>query len=136
MEPTIFEKIIAREVSAEIVYEDDETLAFLDIAPNNVGHTLVIPKKLYRNVFDIPEDVWLSLMSTVRKLAPHVRDAVGAGGVNITMNNEHAANQEVFHAHIHIIPRHEGDGVLFFTKTTYQEGEMERVGETIRARLR
>ena len=135
MEPTIFDKIIAREIPAEIVYEDEETLAFLDIAPNNPGHTLVIPKTPSRNLFDISENSWNAVMRTVRTLAPLVRDAANAEGVNLAMNNESAANQEVFYTHVHIIPRHAGDGVLQFTKMKYEEGQMREIADRIRSLL-
>lgn len=135
MEETIFDKIIRREIPAEIIYEDEETLAFLDIAPNNPGHTLVIPKTTSRNVFDITGASWAAVMETVRILAPIVRDAVGAQGVNIAMNNESAANQKVFYTHVHIIPRFAGDDVLHFTKNTYQDGEMAATAQKIRASL-
>lgn len=135
MEETIFAKIIRREVPADIIYEDDDTLAFLDIAPNNYGHTLVIPKVPSRNLFEISEESWLAVMKTVRTLAPVIKEAVGASGINIAMNNERAANQEVFHSHVHIIPRFEGDGVLSFTTKQYQEGEAAEVAEKIRSHL-
>jgi histidine triad (HIT) family protein len=135
MEDTIFDKIIRRELPAEIVYEDADTLAFLDISPNNPGHTLVIPKTFSQNIFDIGEASWLAVMRTVRNLAPVIRDAVRAEGINIAMNNERAADQEVFHTHVHIIPRYQGDGVLSFTKKKYAEGEAKAVAEKIRAAL-
>jgi histidine triad (HIT) family protein len=135
MEDTLFMKIIRREIPAEIVYEDEETLAFLDISPNNPGHTLVIPKEPSRNIFEIREASWLAVMKTVRKLAPIIRDAVAAEGINIAMNNEPAADQEIFHTHVHIIPRYQGDGVLSFTKKKYTEGEMAEVAKKIRASL-
>ncbi len=126
-------KIIRREISADIVYEDTDTLAFLDIAPNNPGHTLVIPKVPSRNIFEISEDSWLAVMRTVRMLAPIVKEAADAKGINIAMNNEAAADQAVFHTHVHIIPRHEGDGVLSFSKNEYREHEAEEIAEKIRA---
>lgn len=135
MEDSVFMKIVRGEIPADIVYEDQETLAFLDIAPNNPGHVLVIPKEPSRNLFDISEASWAAVMRTVRKLAPAVRDAVGAGGVNIAMNNEAAANQEVFYTHMHIIPRHAGDGVLSYSKKEYGEGEAKKVAEAIRNAL-
>lgn len=135
MERTIFEKIIAREIPAEIVYEDEDTLAFLDIAPNHPGHTLVIPKESARNIFDISERSWLAMARTVRKLAPIIRDAVGADGMNVHMNNEAAAFQVVFYPHIHLIPRHEGDGFTHFPQGRYGEGEAQAIVEKIRARL-
>jgi histidine triad (HIT) family protein len=135
MEATIFEKIIAREIPAEILYEDEETLAFLDIAPNNPGHTLVVPKSHSRNLLDISEASWLAVMKTVRLLAPIIQKAVRADGINVAMNNEAAAGQVVFHTHVHIIPRHEGDGFTHFPAGAYEEGEAARVAESIRTAL-
>jgi histidine triad (HIT) family protein len=136
MEPTVFERIIAREIPADIVYEDEETLAFLDIAPNNPGHTLVVPKEYSRNIFDISEESWLAVMRTAHKLAPAIMKAVGADGINIAMNNEAAAGQIVFHTHVHLIPRYEGDGFKHFPPGTYpKEGEDKLIAEKIRSEL-
>jgi histidine triad (HIT) family protein len=135
MEGTIFSKIVNREIPANIVYEDELTLAFLDIAPNNPGHTLVIPKKPATNVFDADAETWRAVMETVRKVAPAVRDAVGAVGVNINSNHEAGAGQEVFHLHVHIIPRQAGDGLTFWPQGQYASGEAEAVAEKIRAAL-
>ncbi len=135
MEDTIFMKIIRREIPAEIVYEDDDTLAFLDIAPNNPGHTLVIPKVAARNVFDIDQENWVAVMKTVHKIAGAVKDAVHARGVNIIMNNEAEAGQEVFHAHAHIIPRHAREEFNLWPKKEYKDGEKADVAEKIRANL-
>lgn len=108
MEETVFEKIIKKEIPAHIVYENDKTLAFLDIAPNNEGHTLVIPKNIQgRNVLDMPSEALCSMMQTVHYLAPIIKKAVGADGVRIIMNNEKAGGQIVFYPHIHIIPMFE-----------------------------
>ena len=135
MEDTVFMKIIRREIPAEIVYEDDDTIAFLDREPNNPGHTLVVPKTFARNVFDSDEVVWQAVMRTVRKIAPAVKDAVGAAGVNINSNHEAGAGQSVFHLHVHIIPRFTDDGYTFWPKKSYAEGEREAVGARIRAAL-
>ncbi len=135
MEKTIFEKIIAREIPADIVYEDDDTLAFLDIAPNNPGHTLVVPKLHSRNILDISETSWLAVMKTVRLLAPIIQNAVGADGINVAMNNEAAAGQVVFHTHVHLIPRHTGDGFTHFPAGSYGEGEAAHIAQKIRTAL-
>jgi histidine triad (HIT) family protein len=136
MEETIFAKIIRKELPADIVYEDDETLAFLDIKPNNLGHTLVIPKEPARNIFDIGEESFVSVMKRVRKLAKAVKEVTGADGVNILMNNEPEAGQVVFHAHIHIIPRFADDGMETWRKTaTYAEGEKSALAEKIKSSL-
>ena len=135
MEDTVFDKIIKREIPAEIVYEDADTIAFLDIAPTNPGHTLVVPKQASRNIFDISEEDWLAVMKVVRKIAHAVKGAVDAEGVNITMNNEPAAGQEVFHSHIHIIPRFSTDGFGLWPKKEYKEGEKQEIAEKIRTEL-
>lgn len=136
MTDTVFSKIIAREIPAEIVYEDDTTLAFLDIAPNTPGHTLVIPKKYAKNIFDVDEETLASVMKTVRKLAPIVRDAVGAKGVHINSNHEHEGGQEVFHLHFHIIPRTSREEFDFcWPKHTLEEMGGKEIGERIRSAL-
>lgn len=132
----IFMKIVRREAPAHIVYEDEDTLALLSTGANAPGHTLVIPKKPYRNVFDIDEEAWQAVMRTVRKIAPAVRDAVGAKGVHINSNHEPEAGQEVFHLHIHIIPRIEHDFDFCWPQLELSEDERTDIAEKIRAEVR
>lgn len=131
----LFCRITLKEIPAEIIFENKHTFAFLDIRPNNAGHTLVVPKIHYRNILDMPESVWLEVMKTVHMLAPVIKNAVGAGGINLGMNNEPAAHQLVFHAHMHIIPRIEGDPHKPWIGTEYKEGEAKTVAEKIRNTL-
>lgn len=135
MEDTIFMKIIRKEVPANIVYEDDETLAFLSTGPVAPGHTLVIPKKAARNIFDIDQTSFARVMETVRKIAPAVRDAVHAKGVQINSNHEPEAGQEVFHLHMHIIPRHARSEFEFWPHTEYGEGEAKVIAQKIREKI-
>ncbi len=136
MEDTVFSKIVRREIPATIVYEDDDTLAFLDNAPNVPGHTLVIPKKQFRNIFDVDEDTLSRVIQTVRKIAPAVRDAVGARGVHINSNHERESGQEVFHLHFHIIPRHSREEFEFcWPKIQLSQTETENIAEAIRTRV-
>ena len=135
MEDTIFAKIIRREVPAHIVYEDDETIAFLDAKPNTPGHTLVVPKKWAENIFDIDEASFAAVMRTVRKIAPAVRDAVGAQGVHINSNHGVAAGQVVFHLHIHIIPRQTRSEFEFWPQQDVSKTEFETIAEKIRTSL-
>lgn len=135
MEDSIFAKVIRREIPAEIVYEDDETLAFLDIAPTSPGHTLVIPKKYVRNIFDTDDETLAAVMRTIRKIAPAIKTAVGADGLNIHSNHESAAGQIVFHLHFHLIPRFENDALAMWPHKTYGEGEAETVARKIRTAL-
>src|SRR3989344_8724642 len=104
-------KIIRREIPADIVYEDADTMSFLDIRPNNPGHTLVVPKKPFRNIFDIDDETLAAVWRTARKVAKAVKDATDADGLNINTNNEATAGQVVFHYHVHVIPRFENDGL-------------------------
>lgn len=132
---SIFEKIIAREVPAEIVYEDEHVIAFLDISPVNRGHTLVVPKTRSENIYTIDANSWKQLMEVVRILAPTVKRAVGADGINIMMNNDAAAGQEVPHTHVHIVPRFAEDGFKHWPGTPYGDGAMRDVAEAIRKEL-
>lgn len=131
----LFMRIVRRELPAHIVYEDEETLAFLDRSPNAPGHTLVIPKTPHRNVFDIDEASWQAVMRTVRKIAPAIRDAVGAKGVHINSNHEPEAGQEVFHLHVHIIPRIAHDFDFCWPKIDLSEEERANVAEKIRSEI-
>lgn len=121
---TIFAKIISGEIPSNKVYEDEHTFAFLDADPINPGHTLVIPKDEYKNIYEISEEAFLQVMKTVHKLSPIIKEAVGADGINIGQNNESAAGQEVFHLHVHIMPRFEDDNFTHWQGAkNYHEGE-------------
>jgi histidine triad (HIT) family protein len=104
----IFAKILRGEIPCHKVYEDEHTLAFMDVMPQADGHTLVIPKAASRNMLDADPDTLGSLMSSVQKVAKAVRKAFDAEGVLIKQYNEPAAGQTVFHLHIHVLPRHTG----------------------------
>jgi histidine triad (HIT) family protein len=113
---TIFEKIIAREIPASIIYEDDIVIAFLDISQATKGHTLVVPKVAYENLFSVPKNTLKHTIGVVQDLALALKTAFNAPGVNILNNNGETAGQTVFHYHIHIIPRYEKDDItLRFT---------------------
>jgi histidine triad (HIT) family protein len=104
----VFAKVLRGELPCHKLYEDDDTLAFLDIMPRSEGHTLVITKTKARDLFDISPEALNKVMGVVQKLSPQIRDAVGADGVLIAQFNGAAAGQTVFHLHVHIIPRREG----------------------------
>jgi histidine triad (HIT) family protein len=132
---TLFETIITREVPAEIVYEDEYTIAFLDIHPTNTGHTLVVPKKVSRNALTIEKEDWRHLMEAVHYLAPKIQQAVSADGINIIANCEPEAGQIIFHTHIHIVPRFSGDGFQHWHGTPYPDGKMAQVAERVRKNI-
>ncbi|KQZ54926.1 HIT family hydrolase [Rhizobium sp. Root149] len=104
----IFSKIIAGTIPSHKVYEDEDTLAFMDVMPQAPGHLLVIPKSGSRNLLDADPVTLSKLMPVVQKLAVAAKDAFDADGVFIAQFNEPAAGQTVFHLHFHVIPRHEG----------------------------
>ena len=104
-EPSIFTKIINREIPADIVYEDDAIIAFLTIEPINHGHTLIVPKVPFVNVLDGDDVVLGQMMVVARKISQALMDAKLAEGVNLIMNNGAHAGQEVFHSHLHVVPR-------------------------------
>ena len=135
MEDTIFMKIIRHEIPAEIVYEDADTLAFLDIKPTAPGHTLVIPKKQVQNIFDADDETLFALMRTIRKITPAVRDAVGAHGVHINSNHGESAGQIVNHLHFHIIPRRSRSEFSFWPQNDYAKGDAAVIATKIRERI-
>ena len=104
----IFAKILRGEIPCHKVYEDADTLAFMDVMPQADGHTLVIPKAPSRNLLDADPAALASLMAVVQKIAIAVKAAFAADGILIQQFNEPAAGQTVFHLHAHIIPRREG----------------------------
>jgi histidine triad (HIT) family protein len=103
-ESCIFCKIVQKEAPASIVYEDERVIAFMSIQPINVGHTLVVPKKHYENIYDLPEEDIAYLYKIVKKLSHAVQKAVNAEGIRTVQNNGEAAGQVIFHLHVHIIP--------------------------------
>lgn len=105
MSDCIFCKIVAGEIPASKVYENDQVLAFLDITQVTKGHTLVIPKKHFRNVLDMDAEVAGQVFAAVPAIARQLKEKLGASGLNIVNNNEEAAGQTVFHTHIHLLPR-------------------------------
>ncbi len=104
----IFARILRGEIPAEKVFEDADTLAFMDIMPRADGHCLVIPKTPCRNILDASPAQMTAVMATVQKLSRAVMRAFDADGVTLQQFNEAAGGQEVFHLHVHILPRHEG----------------------------
>ncbi|GHC62156.1 HIT family protein [Limoniibacter endophyticus] len=104
----VFAKILRGEIPAHKLYEDSETLAFMDVMPQGKGHCLVIPKRAARNIFDADQAMLTAVIDTTQKLAIAVKKAFNADGVQIVQFNESASGQTVFHLHFHVIPRFEG----------------------------
>ena len=124
----IFCRIAQKQVPANLVYEDEKALAFLDIRPLNEGHTLVIPKVHYQTIFDIPQELITYLHGITKQVAIAVKKATKADGISIIQQNGKAASQEVLHLHIHVIPRYEGQKLPRFNDV--KEAEKEKLSQT------
>ncbi|NCS99228.1 HIT family protein [Candidatus Parcubacteria bacterium] len=133
---TIFEKIVAGEIPCYKLYEDENTFAFLDISPNTKGHSLVITKKPYKNIYEINDTDAENLIKSVKKVATALKKILNADGINIVMNNEEPAGQIVFHVHIHVIPRFKNDDGYHGVKYKYKEGEAEAISEKVSEELK
>lgn len=119
----VFCAIAAGEIPCFKVYEDELVLAYLDINPFSEGHTLVIPKAHTTGLLDTPEETLAALLARVKKVAAHLKSALGCAGFHILQNNGAAAGQTVGHIHFHIVPRREGDPIEFANRP----GDMEHL---------
>ncbi len=113
---TIFSRIILGEIPSYKIYEDAHTYAFLDISPASPGHTLVICKSEAANLYELSDADLIATARTTQRVARAMREKLYVDGVNIVQSNGAAAGQEVFHYHVHLIPRWENDGVFVFWK--------------------
>ena len=125
MEECIFCKIIAGELPCIKLYEDEKTIAFLDIYPVAKGHTLIIPKNHSATLYDISIEDAEAVGGTVSRVAKAVKKVLKCDGVNVYQGNEKAAMQEIFHVHFHVIPRFEGDQIVFMAQKTELEEDPE-----------
>ena len=133
MEDCIFCKIANGKIPAAKVYEDDNVISFLDIMPANKGHCLVVPKKHFETLLDIPDDDLKNLIIATKKIAKALSLSIGNGSYNLIMNNGKVAGQLVAHAHIHIIPRFKGDRLrIKWSHKKYITKEMEEMQEKIK----
>lgn len=134
-ESNVFAKVLRGELPCHKIYEDEDTLAFLDIMPRTEGHALVITKEKARDLFDVSPEALDKLMAVVRKLAPKIKEAVGADGVLIQQFNGAAAGQTVFHLHIHIVPRKDGEPLKPHAGKMEDQVKLAAVAEKIRKKL-
>ncbi|MBI2664306.1 HIT family protein [Candidatus Woesearchaeota archaeon] len=126
MKDCIFCKIVKGDVAAYKLYEDDDIISFLDIFPIHPGHALVVPKKHSVDIFDTDEETMGKMMKVAKKLSPSVMKGTKANGINIGMNNRAAAGQEVLHAHVHIIPRYDDDGLKAWSKNLFKDDKHKK----------
>lgn len=135
MDDCLFCKIINKDVPSFIVYEDDDVIAFLDISPVNPGHTLVLPKAHSYSFEDAEPITIQKLALAVQVIAKAVVKATGVTGYNLEVNNGAVAGQIIPHLHVHIVPRHETDGLKHWPGTPYPEGMVADVQANIRNAL-
>ena len=125
MEECLYCKIINNEIPSYKVYEDDLVLAFLDIHPMSKGHTLVIPRKHAKDIFDIEEKCLERIISVAKKIAEKMKDGLGADGVNLYHASGINAEQTIFHFHLHVVPRRKDDSICF-TRAGAREENIDR----------
>jgi len=135
MDNCIFCKIVNGDIPSYKVFENEEVFAFLDINPVNPGHTLVIPKEHAKDLFEVSEKSYIEAQKALRLLAPKIKDAVGACGINIMQNNLPCAGQVVDHLHIHIIPRFEDDEYKLWHGKDIDENQLHNIQTNILDRL-
>lgn len=131
----IFAKILRGEIACVKIYEDDKTMAFMDVMPQAEGHTLVVPKEEAENIFDLSPQGAAALIATAQKVAKAVKAATGAPGVMLVQLNGKAAGQSVFHIHLHVIPRQHGIDLEFHERNMAPPDELEPIAAKIRAAL-
>ena len=129
---SIFTKIIQGEIPCEKIIETDSEIAFLDIMPCAVGHTLVIPNLEVKRLEDLPESAALSLMRTMHHVTKALSAAFAGIAYHLILNNGANAGQEVEHVHFHVLPRPQDSPRPFHQRAKYAEGEMQEVGAKIR----
>jgi histidine triad (HIT) family protein len=136
MASCIFCDIINRRIPAEILYENDNAIAILDVNPIHYGHALIIPKHHYKDFLALPESELGGIMRAAHVVARALVDAYKLEGFNFFSNNGIIAGQSVFHFHMHITPRFPNDDVIFRLKLKkYEEGKMREYAEAIRAHI-
>lgn len=123
----MFCDIIAKKAPAHIVYEDDDLIAILDRHPIADGHTLVLTKRHYERLGEIPHAELVKLFSKVQELNEKIRTKMSTQGAHISINDGKAAHQLVPHIHVHIIPRKSGDGATFTARKRLPQEQMERI---------
>lgn len=131
----IFAKILRGEIPSHRVYEDEHTVAFMDVMPQANGHTLVIPKVPSRNILDAAPETLSRLLPVVQKVAVAAKEAFKADGVTVIQFNEPAAGQTVYHLHVHIIPRIEGVALKPHSGTMEDQGVLAANAEKLKAAL-
>lgn len=131
----IFCKIVAGEIPSNTIYEDDEFKVILDASPASRGHSLILPKEHYADIYEIDEEAAGRAMKLAKKLAIRMTEALSCDGLNILQNNHEVAGQTVFHFHMHLIPRYkdaENTDILRWEQETFTAEEMSEIRDLLR----
>ncbi len=136
MTDCLFCKIATGEIPSYTVYETEHVRAFLDIYPIHPGHVLVVPKNHSTDLLDTDAEILGHMIAAAKHVAPAVISATKADGLNIGMNNKEAAGQEIFHIHLHVIPRYKDDGLKTWGKNLFKDDEhKEAIANAIKHEL-
>jgi histidine triad (HIT) family protein len=128
---------VRKQAPASVVYENNAVIAFLDIRPLNMGHTLVIPKAHFVDIFDTPAEQISQVHKVSKRIAVAVKKATGADGFSIIQQNGKAAGQDIFHLHVHVVPRFEGQKLAAFNELRVVErAELDGMAEEIKQLLK
>jgi len=131
----VFARILRGEIPAHKVYEDERTLAFMDVMPQADGHVLVVPKVAAENIYEVPGDALVATILTTQRIARAVRKAFDSSGVMVAQLNGRGAGQSVFHIHFHVIPRRDGVELALHARGMADSGVLAAHAERIRAAL-
>ena len=129
----IFCKIAAGEIPSRKIYEDKDLIAIMDLSPTSKGHSLIIPKEHYTNIYDIDEEIAGKVMKTAKKLATKMTVALNCDGFNLLQNIGETAGQTMFHFQMHLIPRYKDadNNMLKFTSVSFSDEEMDAIRDQI-----
>ena len=131
-----FCNIVSGKTPASIIYEDASVLAFMDANPANIGHTLVIPKEHWKNIYEIPEKILTEVATVVKRISSAVKKTVSAEGISIIQLNGRAAGQSVMHFHVHVMPRFRGDYIVRHNVLEKPErSELDEIAQKIQKNL-
>ncbi len=136
MPECLFCNIVARSVPAEVLYEDEHTVAILDIHPIHYGHTLILPRVHCKDFLELPEECYRSVLGTAKIVTQAINHVLKPDGYNLFSNNGPTAGQSVFHFHLHITPRYRDDNIRFvLSLKNYSDGDLHRYGELLRSSI-
>ena len=128
----IFCKIANGEIPSRTIYEDEDFRVIMDMAPATKGHSLIMPKNHYKNIYEIADDTAAKVFPLAKKMAALMTDKLGADGFNIVQNNNEVAGQTVFHFHVHLIPRYNNDNQSLVMKPQEMtDAQLDEIRDTI-----